>query len=145
MTFSRSASSGASSSRRASEVSSDTRTWDIEAYAPGVDWDAFFAGARVPDQKRMIVTDNTAIKSFAELFASTDLDTLKLWQELNVTAQATPYLPKSMVDSRFAFTSTLSGVSQQRPRWKRAVDLVNGLPSRGERTAIEYGARNCPG
>ncbi|MXO74184.1 peptidase M13 [Altererythrobacter aerius] len=123
-------------------INNPMSTAELEAYAPGVDWDAFFAGARIPDQKRMIVNDNTAVKAFAALYEKTDLETLKLWQELNVTAQATPYLPQAMVDSRFAFTSTLSGVSQQRPRWKRAVDLVNG--SLGEMVGQAYVAEYFP-
>jgi len=99
---------------------------ELAAYAPGVDWDAFFAGHNIPPQDRIIVTDNTAIKAIATLYASTDLETLKLWQKARVADQASPYLNKAMVDSNFKFTSTLSGVSEIRPRWKRAVDLIDG-------------------
>jgi len=126
----------AAEQRDIAKVNNPMSTAELAAYAPGVDWDAYFAGAEIPPQERMIVTDNTAIKAFASLFAETDLETLKLWQELNVAAQATPYLNKAMVDSRFAFTSTLSGVSEQRPRWKRAVDMVNG--SLGELVGQAY-------
>ncbi|QKG71893.1 M13 family metallopeptidase [Erythrobacter mangrovi] len=99
---------------------------ELAAYAPGIDWDAFFEGNNVPPQKRIIVTDNTAVKAIAALYGSTDLETLKLWQKAQVAHQASPYLNKKMVDSRFEFTSKLSGVSEQRARWKRAVDLING-------------------
>ncbi|MEZ5682106.1 MAG: M13 family metallopeptidase [Erythrobacter sp.] len=98
----------------------------LAAYAPGVDWDAFFDGYNIPPQDRIIVTDNTAIQAIAALYATTDLDTLKLWQKARITDQASPYLNKKMVDSRFEFTSKLSGVSEQRARWKRAVDLIDG-------------------
>ena len=47
-----------------------------------------------------------------------------------------------MVDSRFAYTKTLSGVSEIRPRWKRAIDLVNG--SLGEMVGEAYVARYFP-
>ncbi|WP_427969074.1 M13 family metallopeptidase [Altererythrobacter sp.] len=99
---------------------------ELANYAPGVDWGAFFAGNNIPPQDRIIVTDNTAIRAIAALYASTDLETLKLWQKARVTHQASPYLTKKMIDSRFKFTSTLSGVSEIRPRWKRAVDLIDG-------------------
>ena len=99
---------------------------ELEAYAPGIDWRAFFDGHNVPPQDRIIVTDNTAVKAIAELFASTDLETLKLWQKAQMTHQASPYLNQKMVDSRFEYTSSLSGVSEQRARWKRAVDMVDG-------------------
>ena len=73
----------------------------------------------------MGLTAGTAIRDIASLYDKTPLETLKLWQAFHIADQAAPYLTKAMVDSRFAFTSSLSGVSEQRPRWKRAVDMVN--------------------
>ena len=109
---------------------------ELAAYAPGVDWDAFFAGHNIPPQERIIVTDNTAVKAIAALFASTDLDTLKLWQKAQVTHQASPYLNQKMVESRFQYTSALNGTSEQRARWKRAVDTIDG--SLGELVGEAY-------
>ncbi|QDM39678.1 M13 family metallopeptidase [Altererythrobacter sp. TH136] len=114
----------------------------LAAYAPGIDWNAYFQGAGIPPQDRIIVNENTAIKALAELYASTDLDTLKLWEQFHVAHQASPYLNKRMVDSRFAFTSTLSGVSEQQPRWKRAITNVN--TSLGELVGEAYVAEYFP-
>jgi putative endopeptidase len=115
---------------------------ELAAYAPGVDWDAFFDGNNIPPQDRIIVTDNTAIKGIAALYASADLDTLKLWQKARITHQASPYLNKKMVDSRFEFTSKLNGTSEQRARWKRAVDTIDG--SLGELVGEAYVAEYFP-
>ncbi|MGY8973563.1 MAG: M13 family metallopeptidase [Sphingomonadales bacterium] len=109
---------------------------ELATYAPGVDWEAFFAGHNIPPQERIIVTDNTAVKAIAALFASTDLDTLKLWQKAQVTHQASPYLNQKMVESRFQYTSALNGTSEQRARWKRAVDTIDG--SLGELVGEAY-------
>ncbi|HWU01599.1 MAG TPA: M13-type metalloendopeptidase, partial [Novosphingobium sp.] len=114
----------------------------LAQYAPGVDWTAFLAGAGIAPQKRLIAAENTAIKALAGLYAQTPLDTLKRWQAFHVASQASPYLTKAMVDSRFDFTRTLSGVTQNRPRWKRGVDLVNG--SLGELVGQAYVARYFP-
>ncbi len=108
------------------KINNPMTSQELAAYAPGVDWSAFFDGHNVPPQDRIIVTDNTAVKAIAELFATTDLETLKLWEKAQMAHQASPYLNKKMVDSRFEFTSKLSGVSEQRARWKRAVDMVDG-------------------
>src|SRR3546814_13458694 len=70
-------------------------------------------------QQRIIVNENSAIRDLAALYARTPLDTLKLWQDFHVADNAAPYLSKAFVDSRFDFTRELSGVSEQRPRWKR--------------------------
>jgi putative endopeptidase len=116
----------AADQRDITKINNPMSTAQLKAYAPGMDWDAFFAGANIPDQNRIIVNENSAIKAIADLYDKTDLDTLKLWQEFHVADQAAPYLPKKYVDSRFAYTSSLSGVTTQRPRWKRAIGLVNG-------------------
>jgi putative endopeptidase len=122
--------------RDISAINNPMSTAELAAYAPGIDWNAFFEGHGVAPQKRMIVNETTAIKGLAELYGAVPLDTLKLWEEFHVADQASTYLPKKMVDSRFAFTSTLSGVTEQRPRWKRAIDMVNG--SLGEQVGQGY-------
>ena len=62
--------------------------------------------------------------------------TLKEWQAFHTADQASPYLNKAMVDSRFDYMKTISGVTEQRPRWKRAVSLVDG--SLGELVGQDY-------
>ena len=114
----------------------------LAAYAPGLDWHAFFAGAGIAPQKRMIVQENSAIQQIAALYAATPLATLKLWQEFHVADEAAPYLTKAMVDSRFDYTKTISGVSEIRPRWKRSIVLVNS--SLGELVGQAYVARYFP-
>ena len=124
------------------KINNPYSTAELAAFAPGIDWDAFFAGGGVPAQKRIIVTENTAVQALAKLYADTPLATLKLWQAFHVASQASPYLTKAMVESNFEFARTLSGVTQIRPRWKRGVDLVNG--SLGEMVGQAYVARYFP-
>ncbi|PQM27021.1 peptidase M13 [Sphingopyxis lindanitolerans] len=115
---------------------------ELAAYAPGLDWNAWFAGASIGPQKRIIVNENTAIRDIAALYAKTPLDTLKLWQEFHVADNAANYLSKDWVDSRFEYTKALSGVSELRPRWKRGLQLVDG--SLGELVGEEYAKRYFP-
>ena len=128
--------------RDITKINNPMSTAELAAYAPGIDWAAYFAGANVPEQKRIIVNENTAVRDLAALYAKTPLETLKRWQAFHVADQAAGFLPKRIVDSKFAFTSTLSGVSDQRPRWKRAVDMVNG--SLGEMVGQSYVAEFFP-
>lgn len=128
--------------RDISKLNNPMSTAELIAYAPGLEWEAFFDGNNIAPQKRIIVSDNTAIKAISGLYASTPLETLKLWQEFHLADQAAGFLNTKMVDSRFAFTSSLSGVTQQRPRWKRAVDTVNG--SLGEAVGEAYVAEFFP-
>jgi putative endopeptidase len=114
----------------------------LAKYAPGLPWAAFFAGAQIPPQKRMIVNENTGIRDIAAVYAKTPLTTLKEWEAFHTADDAAPYLNKAMVDSRFAYTKTISGVKEQLPRWKRAVRLVDG--SLGELVGQDYVEKYFP-
>ncbi len=128
--------------RNIDKVNNPMSTAQLIKYAPGLDWAQWLAGAQVPAQKRMIVGENTAIRALAGLYAATPLATLKLWEQFHIANQASPYLTKAMIDSRFEFSRTLSGVSVLRPRWKRAVQLVDG--SLGELVGQDYVKAHFP-
>ena len=122
--------------RDLSKINNPMTMAELSAYAPEVNWAAFFEGAAIPAQKRVIVQENTSIRDIAKLYAAAPLDTLKLWEKFHVAHQASPYLSKRFVDSRFDFTKTLSGVTEIRPRWKRGLTLVDG--SLGELVGQTY-------
>ena len=128
--------------RQIEKVNNPMSSAELAAYAPGLDWAQYFAGVKVPAQKRLIVGENTAVKAIAQIYAQTPLSTLKLWQTFHVADQAAPYMNKAMVDNRFEYTKTLSGVAVNRERWKRGVDLVGG--SLGELVGQDYVAKFFP-
>jgi len=115
---------------------------ELAKYAPAFSWTSFFDGARIPAQKRIIVNEKSAIRDIAALYAKTPLSTLKEWQAFHVADDAAPYLNKAMVDSRFDYVKTITGVTEQRPRWKRAVALVDG--QLGELVGQDYVAHYFP-
>jgi len=98
---------------------------ELQAYAPGLDWDAFLTASSITKRDHIIVLEKTAIRDIAKIYADTPLETLKAWEVFHVTEQAAPYLSKRFVDSRFTFTKTLSGVAELRPRWKRGATFID--------------------
>ena len=97
----------------------------LAAYAPGIDWNRYLADTGVVTPK-MIVGDNTAVKALAALYEKTPLETLKLWQRFKVADQASDYLSKRFVDSKFEFAKSLTGAKELRPRWRRGIDQIDG-------------------
>ena len=97
----------------------------LAAYAPGIDWNRYLADTGVVTPK-MIVGDNTAVKALAALYDKTPLETLKLWQRFKVADQASDYLSKRFVDSKFEFAKSLTGAKELRPRWRRGIDQIDG-------------------
>ena len=97
----------------------------LAAYAPGLDWDRYLSETKVLTPK-LIVGDNTAVKALAAVYDKTPLETLKTWQRFKIADQAGNYLSKRFVDSKFAFTRTLSGAKELRPRWRRGIGEIDG-------------------
>ncbi len=101
---------------------------DFAAKAPGLDWKEYFRGAGLGHQTSFIVWQPAAFTGESALVASTPLDTWKDWLAYHMIEDHAGVLPKALVDERFAFFGeTLSGTTQQRPRWQRGVGLINGL------------------
>jgi putative endopeptidase len=115
---------------------------ELAAFAPGLDWTAWFEGLGVRAPDRLIVGEKSAVRDLAKLYADTPLATLKAWEEFHVTDQASRFLPKAFVDSRFEFVKSLVGVSTITPRWKRGVGLVDD--QLGELVGKDYVAQNFP-
>ena len=113
------------------------------AFAPGFPWQAFLEASSVGARQDLVLSEITAIHDLSELFKSTPLPTLKAYLTFHYLSDHAPYLPKRFDDARFAFYGqTLRGQPQQRERWKRAVDEVNG--GLGELVGQLYVARYFP-
>jgi putative endopeptidase len=101
---------------------------DFAAKAPGLDWAEYFRGAGLSKQASFIVWQPTAFTGESALVASTDLETWKDWLAYHVIEAYAPVLPKALSNERFAFVGkTLSGTTEERPRWQRGVALENVL------------------
>jgi predicted metalloendopeptidase len=113
------------------------------AFAPGFPWQTFLEASSVGARQDLVLSEITAIHDLSELFKSTPLPTLKAYLTFHYLSDHAPYLPKRFDDARFAFYGqTLRGQPQQRERWKRAVDEVNG--GLGELVGQLYVARYFP-
>lgn len=110
---------------------------DLQREAPGFPWKSFFASAGLQKADKAIVRQNTAFPKMAQVFASTDLDTLKAWQAFQTTDNAAPLLSKQFADARFDFRSKfLQGQPQERERWKRGIGFAEN--AMGEAIGRDY-------
>ncbi len=97
----------------------------LKAQAPGFAWDAFWPAAGLSKASRVIVAQNSAVPKIAQVFADTDLDTLKAWQAFRIADDIAPMLSKRFATAQFDFRSKfLNGQPQERERWKRAVSFT---------------------
>ncbi|MGH9498386.1 MAG: M13 family metallopeptidase [Terriglobales bacterium] len=116
---------------------------DFTSKAPGLDWAEFFRGAGLSKQTSFIVWQPSAFTGEAALVASQELETWKDWLAYHLIEAYASFLPKTLADERFAFFGKeLYGTPEQRPRWKRGVEVVNRLL--GDEVGKIYAQRYFP-
>ncbi|HEV8397296.1 MAG TPA: M13 family metallopeptidase [Vicinamibacterales bacterium] len=94
--------------------------------APGLDWDAFLAGARLEKEPVIIVWHPGATRGLSALVRSEPLAAWKHWLTFRAIDRNAAVLPKAFVDERFAFHGkVLNGTPQLAERWKRGVAATN--------------------
>jgi endothelin-converting enzyme/putative endopeptidase len=111
------------------DIHKANNTWkqgDFGAKAPGLEWAEYFRGAGLSHVDSFIVWQPTAFTGESALVASQPLETWKDWLAFHVIDGYSGVLPKNFAEARFEFFGkTLSGTQQQRPRWQRAVFVVD--------------------
>ena len=94
---------------------------------PGIDWGNIFLAQGFPPFAEVDLAQPEPIKEVEKILEETSLDDLKIYAEAKVISSATNSLSDEFRAASFKFNQTLSGVKQDRPRWKRAVGVVSGV------------------
>jgi putative endopeptidase len=109
----------------------------LQASAPGFSWATFMKAGGIGKAEKIVVSQNTAFPKLAQIFAATDLETLKAWQAFHTADDAAPLLSKRFVDANFEFRQKfLNGQPEQRDRWKRGIAVAEG--AMGEAIGRDY-------
>ncbi len=111
--------------------------------APGIDWPGWFKRVGAGAVEEVIVRQPDFFKGVSSLLDEVSLSDWKEWLKWRVLATAAPFLSKPFADEDFNFSGrVLTGAPEQRPRWKRGVDVVER--SMGEALGKQYVARHFP-
>lgn len=94
---------------------------------PGIDWGNIFLAQGFPPFAEVDLGQPEPIKEVEKILEETSLDDLKTYAEAKVISSATNSLSDEFRAASFKFSQTLSGVKQDRPRWKRAVGVVSSV------------------
>ncbi len=110
---------------------------------PNFAWQAFVEAYGLPEIDSLVLFMTDYLAALDGILQDVDLDTWKTyltWNELNSAAHL---LTADLDQQNFAFYGrTLSGIEEQRPRWRRATNAVSG--SLGEVIGKVYVARHFP-
>ena len=92
----------------------------------GFDWRAWATPQGIERARYIILAQPSFFRRFAELVATTPLDTWKAWTAARYITAAAPYLSMPFETARFDFFGLeLSGQEKPRIRWRRGVSLVS--------------------
>jgi predicted metalloendopeptidase len=99
---------------------------EYQKLAPGFDWVAFFDGMGAPVQ-RLDVQQPSFIKGIGQLVKTVPVSDWRLYFKFQLLDSYAPTLSAQFADLEFDFKQrTLNGVQEPRPRWRRAVDAMDG-------------------
>ena len=131
--------------READLTHNPTTIADLAASASGFPWEAWADAIGMPRaaHQDIIAYEPSYFDGFATLWAERDLEEWKQWLRWRLLASRAAYLTTEISRANFDFYgTTLSGAPQQRERWKRGVQFVQGCV--GELVGKEYVARRFP-
>ena len=114
---------------------------EVKVMYPNIPWDRFFIetmGIETPDQ--LIATTMNTIKQGDKLYGTLSDREKKDYYLWNYVSSAAPYLSDDFSNANFEFNKVMSGVQEQRPRWKKALGVTEGALGEaiGELYVAEY-------
>jgi putative endopeptidase len=117
---------------------------DLPKLMPAYDWPRYVRSSDINGKvDTVIISQPSYFSALDQLMATTPLPVWKAYFKWHVLSAAAPYLSKPFVDERFAFNGTvLSGIPENRPRWKRGIALLDG--AMGEALGRRYVERYFP-
>ena len=94
----------------------------------GFDFDSYFNARNIPAQDEIIVSQPSFIDGFAKIFKDSSLDELKDYMAATLVSDYSAYMSDDFYNARFDFFSRqMRGITDQQPRWKRAMSVPDGL------------------
>ena len=94
---------------------------------PGIDWGNVFFASGFPTFEWIDVSQPEPIHEVEKILAEASLDDLKAYAEIKIISGAASQLSDDFRAVAFKMSSVMSGVQQDRPRWKRAVSTVSSV------------------
>ncbi len=100
----------------------------IDKEYPGFGFAAFFKGLGIADPGRVIVQHPSFFKGFSKIWTGSSLDALKDYVAGQFISSSASALSDDFYAANFDFFSTqMSGITEQKPRWKRAMSVPNSI------------------
>jgi putative endopeptidase len=99
---------------------------EVETLLTGFDWQAYADASGIGAVDNMVVRNMPYFEQVSSIMTGHDLQTWKDYVTFNLLDSYASRLSQDFIDLHFAFHSTtLSGIPEQQPRWKLAVNATS--------------------
>lgn len=104
------------------------RTQDLAKLSPKIDWQTYLEKQELSDKIKTIqVIQPSYFKGLSPIVDNTSLEVWKAYFKFHLVSDFSSLLSQAFVDNSFDFYSKqLREIKEQKPRWKRGVQLVEG-------------------
>lgn len=100
---------------------------ELQNTIPNLDWDRWSKTAMLEGIDNVIVGQPDYFAAVNDMLKEISIDDWKTYYEWHLISDAARFLNKEIAEESFRFNQgVLSGVEEQEPRWKRAVNVING-------------------
>lgn len=100
---------------------------EIKSRFPGFDWDAYLTARGATRATQINIAQPEAIAESIAIMNDTDLDLIKTYLKYRIVSAADTLLDDATYEISFDFYNrTMAGQPTPKPRWKRAVALLDG-------------------
>ena len=102
----------------------------FKKYAGAVDWQLYFDTIGLPEFDRIIVGQPSAVENAVAMITGAPVEDLRSYLAAQYLNSASSFLSDDFYAASFEFHGrVMSGKQEQRPRWKRAMSVPNGILS----------------
>ena len=99
----------------------------LKAWAPGVDWAAYFSVRGMQEPDSVNVQQPDFFRAVSGLTSSVAIGDWQAYLRWHVVNDAAMLLSTAFVNEQFSFSQKLTGQSELEPRWKRCLGLTDAL------------------
>lgn len=100
---------------------------EVKERFPNFDWDAYLAARGAAHAKQINIAQPEAIAESIAIMNDTDLNLIKTYLKYQIVGDADTLLDDATYEIAFDFYNrTMAGQKEPKPRWKRAVSLLDG-------------------
>lgn len=104
-----------------------TSITDLQKSAPNVNLKAYFAAEGINEIDSLILEQPGFLAEVENILVDTPIEKIRDYMAADYISSAASYLSDDFIDANFELSKVISGVQQQRPRWKRAMAVPDGI------------------